>query len=103
MILRLNNADIQKVCARDDLSAPNGKHDKSDIGYHVDQGDGEMLLFASRKPLPSETQARGFTKAQLVFFKNASFSRTRTACQTQEIVPDAITTNMRCYCLPGFS
>ena len=67
VVLRLNNADIEKVPAGVDPYVPKGKHGKLDTGYYVGQGDGETLLFASGKPSPSETQARGFTKAQLVF------------------------------------
>ena len=59
VVLRLNKFEIQKVRAWVDPYVPKGNHNKSDIGYYLDQGDGE--------PLPSETQARGFTKAQLVF------------------------------------
>ena len=67
MVLRLNNAAIEKVHAGVDAYVPKGKHDKSDTGYYVGQGDGETLLLARGKPTPSETQARGFTKARLVF------------------------------------
>ena len=67
VVLRLNNAHIEKVHAGLDPYVPKGKHDKSCIGYCVGQADGETLLFASGKPSPSETQACGFTKAHLVF------------------------------------
>ena len=67
VVLRLNNADIENHRAGVDPYIPKGKHDKSDTGYYVGQGDGDTLLFASGKPSPSEMQARGFTKAQLVY------------------------------------
>ena len=67
VVLRLNNADIEKVPTGVDPYKPKGKHDKWDTGDYVGQGDGETLLFASGKLPPSETQGRGFTKAQLVF------------------------------------
>ena len=53
-----------------DPYVPKGKHNNSDTGDYVGQGDGETLLFASGKPSPSETQACGFTEAQLVFWEH---------------------------------
>ena len=67
VVLRLNDADIEKVRAGVDPYVPKGKHDKSDTGFYFGRGDGETLLFASGKPSPSEMQTRGFTTAKLVF------------------------------------
>ena len=61
ILLRLNNADIEKIGAGVHPHVPNGKHGNLDTGYYVCQRDRERL------PSPSEPQARGFTKAQLVF------------------------------------
>ena len=38
-----------------------------DTRHYLGQKDGETLLLASGKPSPSETQARGLTKARLGF------------------------------------
>ena len=67
LVNRLDDVDIEKVHAAVDPYISKGKHDKSDTRYYVGQGDGDTLLFASGKPTPSETQARGFTKTQLVY------------------------------------
>ena len=58
-VLRLNNAEIEKVWARVEPYIPKGKHNKSDTRYYGGQGDGDTLWFTSGKP----SQSRRFTKA----------------------------------------
>ena len=65
MVLRLNSADFEKVRAGVDPYVPQGKHDKSDNGYYVGQGDVET----------SGMQARGFAKALLVFQEHALLAK----------------------------